>query len=111
MIKFLLSCFLCTLLFGTGLLKAQNIPMTFRNGSLQSIPLVIPGVMNPNLSPRSNSGVSLDVGQKVYFFPTGKGGKRELLFEVKAGWKADTIIFIDKSIELRKKELELASKP
>lgn len=32
------------------------------------------------------------------------------MFEVKADWKADTVIFIDKSIELRKKELELAGK-
>ena len=98
------------MLSGISCLQAQNISMTFRNGSLQSIPLVIPGVMNPNLSPESKSGVSLDVGQKVYFFPKGKGGKRELLFEVKADWKADTIIFIDKSIALRIKELEAANK-
>ncbi|MFY8214091.1 MAG: hypothetical protein ACOVKJ_06505 [Flavobacterium sp.] len=43
--------------------------MTFHNGSFSSIPLVIPGVMNPNLSPLSNSGISLDVGQKFIFFP------------------------------------------
>ena len=52
--------------------NAQNIPMTFHNGSFSSIPLIIPGVMNPNLSHKSNSGVSLDVGQKVYFLPNGK---------------------------------------
>jgi hypothetical protein len=57
--------------------EAQNIPMTFHNGSFRSIPLIIPGVMNPNLNPKSNSGVGLDVGQKVYFFPDGKKKKTE----------------------------------
>ena len=43
------------------------VPFTLRNNSLKSIPLKIPGVMNPNLSPMSNSGVDLAEGQKVYF--------------------------------------------
>jgi hypothetical protein len=85
--------------------KAQNIPMTFHNGSFHSVPLLIPGVMNPNLNPKSNSGVSLDVGQKVYFFPNGKKKSKELLFTVAATWKKDTILQIDKIIEKRKKEL------
>ena len=97
------------LLFIVGLcfasVKAQNIPMTFHNGSFHSIPLIIPGVMNPNLSPKSDSGVGLDVGQKVYFFPNGKKKNRELLFIVNATWKKDTILQIDKIIEKRKKEL------
>ncbi len=79
--------------------------MTFHNGSFYSIPLIIPGVMNPNLSPKSDSGVGLDVGQKVYFFPNGKKKNRELLFIVNATWKKDTILQIDKIIEKRKKEL------
>ena len=85
--------------------NAQNIPMTFHNGSFASIPLVIPGVMNPNLSPKSNSGVSLDVGQKVYFFPNGKKKNKEILFIVAATWKNDTILQIDKMIQKRKREL------
>ena len=85
--------------------KAQNIPMTFHNGSFTTIPLIIPGVMNPNLSPKSNSGVSLDVGQKVYFFPNGKKKNRELLFIVASNWKKDTILQIDKIIKQRKSEL------
>ena len=85
--------------------KAQNIPMSFHNGSFKSISLIIPGVMNPNLSPKSNSGVSLDVGQKVYFFPNGKNKKRELLFIVDVTWKKDTVLQIDKIIEKRKSEL------
>ena len=86
-------------------LNAQNIPMTFHNGSFKSIPLIIPSVMNPNLNPKSNSGVSLDVGQKVYFFPNGKNKNRELLFIVEATWKKDTILQIDEIIEKRKIEL------
>jgi hypothetical protein len=86
-------------------LNAQNIPMTFHNGSFKSIPLIIPGIMNPNLSPKSNSGVSLDVGQKVYFFPNGKKKNRELLFIVDTTWKKDTILQIDEIIEKRKIEL------
>ncbi len=86
-------------------LNAQNIPMTFHNGSFKSIPLIIPGVMNPNLNPKSNSGVSLDVGQKVYFFPNGKKKNKELLFIVDATWKKDTILQIDEIIEKRKIEL------
>ena len=83
----------------------QNIPMTFHNGSFVSIYLNIPGVMNPNLSPKSNSGVSLDAGQVVYFFPNGKNGKKEILFKVSSTWKRDTILQIDEIIKTRKKDL------
>jgi hypothetical protein len=82
---------------------AQNIPMTFHNGSFFSIYLSIPGVMNPNLSPKSNSGVSLDAGQVVYFFPNGKSGKKEILFKVSPTWKRDTILQIDEIIKTRMK--------
>lgn len=84
---------------------AQNIPMTFHNGSICSIYLSIPGVMNPNLFPKSNSGVSLDAGQVVYFYPNGKRGKKEVLFTVNATWKKDTILQIDEIIKVRKKTL------
>lgn len=86
--------------------KAQSIPMTFHNRSFKSIYLIIPGVMNPNLNPKSNSGVSLDVGQKVYFFPDGKKKKKEVLFTVGATWKNDTILEIDQIVETRIKELK-----
>lgn len=82
--------------------QAQNIHMTFHNGSFSSIPLVIPGVMNPNLSPLSNSGISLDVGQKIYFFPNGKRKSKALLFEVDNALKQDTILEIDELIKKRK---------
>lgn len=63
--------------------------------------------MNPNLSPVSNSGVSLDAGQVVYFFPKGKHSKKEILFTVSSTWKKDTILQIDEIISLRKKSLGL----
>jgi hypothetical protein len=74
--------------------KSQAIPMTFHNGSLKSIPLIIPGVMNPNLSPLSDSGVDLEVGQKVFYFPNGKKGKKELLFEVDNTFRAVTFVLL-----------------
>jgi len=95
------------LVFAPFLAFAQNIPMTFHNGSFFSIYLSIPGVMNPNLFPKSNSGVSLDAGQVVYFFPNGKNGKKEILFTVNFSWKRDTILQIDKIIKVRKKELKI----
>lgn len=101
--KKLFLAYLVSLFFAN--LNAQNIPMTFHNGSFKSIPLSIPGVMNPNLSPKSNSGISLDVGQKVYFFPNGKKKNRELLFIVNTSFKRDTILQIDEIIENRKIEL------
>ena len=55
----------------------ESVSFTLRNNSLKSIPLLIPGVMNPNLSPKSNSGVTLKIGQEVLF--RYKGKKRVLL--------------------------------
>jgi hypothetical protein len=81
--------------------KSQTI-MTFHNGSLKSIPLNIPGVMNPNLFPISDSGVTLEVGQKVFYFPNGKKGKKELLFEVDDTFRKDTILQIDEIIKQKK---------
>ena len=76
--------------------------MTFHNGSLKSIPLQIPGVMNPNLSPLSDSGVTLEVGQKVFYFPNGKKDKKELLFSVTSDWKKDTVLQIHEMIRQKK---------
>ena len=55
------------------------ISFTLRNETLKSIPLIIPGVMNPNLSPRSNSGVRLKVGQEINY---RKGGRTRTLLTV-----------------------------
>ena len=95
------------LVFSPFLAFTQNIPMTFHNGSFFPIYLSIPGVMNPNLFPKSNSGVSLDAGQVVYFFPNGKNGKKEILFTVNPSWKRDTILQIDEIIKVRKKSFKI----
>lgn len=62
--------------------------------------------MNPNLSPLSNSGVSLNIGQNVYFYPNGTSKKRELLFTVDESYQEDQVLEIDAMIEKRKKELK-----
>ena len=95
-----------TLLLLTFHSFSQSIHFTFHNGSLKSIPLVIPSVMNPNLSPLSNSGVSLNIGQNVYFYPNGTSKKRELLFTVDESFQQDQILEIDAMIEKRRKELK-----
>lgn len=73
------------------------------NNSVKSIPLIIPGVMNPNLSPFSNSGVSLKPGQKIYF---KKKMKRYLLLEVDETYR-DKKVDVANLIKKRNKELEL----
>ena len=45
----------------------RYVSITLRNETLKSIPLIIPGVMNPNLSPQSNSGVRLKIGQEIKY--------------------------------------------
>lgn len=57
--------------------EGPQINFTLRNSSLRSIPLIIPGVMNPNLNPMSSSGVTLRVGQKIYL--KSSQGKRLIL--------------------------------
>ncbi|HNA59198.1 MAG TPA: hypothetical protein PLJ43_13800, partial [Chitinophagales bacterium] len=74
-----------------------------RNESASSIPLVIPGVMNPNLSPMSNSKVTLEEGQEIFFL---EKKKRYLLLEVSPELNGDTLIVND-LIKKRKQELDL----
>ncbi len=62
--------------------------------------------MNPNLSPLSNSGIELEPGQKIFYFPNGKKGKKELLFEVDNTFRKDTILQIDEIIKQKKKVSE-----
>jgi len=76
---------------------------TLRNNTSKSIPLNIPTVMNPNLSPFSNSGVSLKIGQEVFFY---EGKKKYLLVEVTADLDTDTII-VNELIKERKIVLNL----
>ncbi|RIW12947.1 hypothetical protein D0X99_17795 [Algoriphagus lacus] len=82
----------------------DEVKLTFHNGSLSSIPLIIPGVMNPNLSPMSDSGVTLKMGQKVFF---KEKNKQYLLFEVSPTLKNGDVLEIQDLIKERKKELGL----
>ena len=82
----------------------KSINFTFHNGSLKSIPLVIPSVMNPNLSPMSNSGITLYLGQVVYYFPNGKKRKKEVLFVVDDTFKDGDVLQIDQLIKAKQKE-------
>ncbi|NNE25357.1 MAG: hypothetical protein HKN09_00810 [Saprospiraceae bacterium] len=50
----------------------ERVTFTLQNKSLKSIPLIIPGVMKPNLSPKSKSGVTFRIGQKILFKYKGK---------------------------------------
>lgn len=82
--------------------KKQSISFKLANNSAKSIPLIIPSVMNPNLSPFSKSGVDLKVGQKIFF---KKGMKRYLLLEVTEDIQDGAIIKVDKLLKERKKAL------
>jgi hypothetical protein len=78
------------------------VPFTLRNNSLKSIPLIITSYMNPNLSPKSNSGVDIPVGEKVYF---KYKGKKQLLLVVTEDLKGQTLV-VDKLIKEKIEELE-----
>jgi hypothetical protein len=80
----------------------RYINLTLHNGSLKSIPLIIPTVMNPNLSPMSNSGVSLKIGQEILF--RYKGKRRVLLTVTDELVDGDTIE-IAALLKARKKEI------
>lgn len=97
--KFLMT--LVLLLMGAGMLLA--VPFTLHNKSPFSIPLNIPGVMNPNLSPNSNSKVDLAVGQKIFFYIKKK---KFLLLEVTDALKDKKLDVADLILN-RRKELGL----
>ncbi|MEY4286250.1 MAG: hypothetical protein RL511_323 [Bacteroidota bacterium] len=100
--KILLLALFCSI-FTCHLSAQKSVNFTFHNGSLKSIPLVIPTVMNPNLSPMSNSGITLDMGQVVYFFSNGNKGKKEVLFVVSDTFKDGDVLEIDQLIAEKKK--------
>lgn len=100
----LFTAFVLTISFQTSAQKSINF--TFHNESLQSIPLVIPSVMNPNLNPMSNSGISLDIGQVVYYFPNGTKEKKEVLFVVDESFQNGQVLEIDELIDEKRKSLK-----
>ena len=81
-------------------LSAQTVSFKLHNSTTKKIPLEIPGVMNPILSPMSWSGVNLEVGQKIYFT---QNGKRTLLLEVDKSYEGKKVN-VRKLIRQRKKE-------
>lgn len=60
--------------------------------------------MNPNLSPRSNSGVRLKYGQEIYF---KEGRKKYLLLIVDESIRAEQKLDVAALIKQRRKELGL----
>mgnify|MGYP003685205843 FL=1 len=72
--------------------ETESISFTLNNSSLKSIPLIIPNVMNPNLSPLSNSGVDLKIGQEIFF---KNKGKKILLLRVSDKIKEGEIIDVN----------------
>jgi hypothetical protein len=75
--------------------------LSFENRSEVTIPLEIPGVMNPNLSPKSKSGVTLERGQKVFF---RMNGRRELLLEI-TDEQDGQVVIVDALVAKRSAEL------
>ena len=96
--------FLLVVQFSFGQKETNAIDFTFKNNSIKSIPLIIPGVMNPNLSPFSTSGVTLKMGQEVFF---KNNGKKYLLFIVDDKNYKGQVLVINELIKKRKKELNL----
>jgi hypothetical protein len=82
----------------------EYINFTLRNNTVQSIPLIIPNVMNPNLSPFSNSGVSLKVGQEILF---KANGKKQVLLVVSKSIKDGEVLDVAAVLKERKKQLRL----
>ena len=77
--------------------ESDGVSFTLRNNTLQSIPLVIPSVMNPSLSPKSNSGVYLKYGRKVYL---RRGVTKKLILTVDETIREGALIDVDSIIGL-----------
>ena len=86
--------------------KPEDLYISFslRNETAQSIPLIIPGVMNPNLSPFSNSGVSLKIGQQINF---RQGLKTYTLLTVSPDIEEGAVLEIGALLKAKKIELGL----
>ncbi len=97
--KIVISLSVVLFITSMNVLNAQTIPMTFRNASPNHIYMSIPGVWEASLVPRSNMGLNLSNKQKVYFYPNGRTGAKELLFTVNSSWTRDTVLQIDAIIE------------
>lgn len=83
---------------------ATSVRFTLQNSTLTSIPLIIPKVMNPNLSPLSKSGVDLKFGQEILF---REKGKNYTLLIVDEKIKPDQVIDVAALLKDRRQELGL----
>lgn len=84
--------------------NTERISFKLINSSSASIPLIIPNVMNPNLSPNSTSCVDLEPGQEILF---KYKGKRYVLFTVDASIKEGDKIDVYELLQTRKAALGL----
>lgn len=82
----------------------KSITFTLANKGAKSIPLLIPTVMNPNLSPFSTSGVELKIGQEILF---REKGKKYVLLTVSSDIQEGELIDVGKLLRKRKSELGL----
>jgi len=84
----------------------QNSSVSFKliNPSAKSIPLIIPNVMNPNLSPFSESGVDLKLGQEILF---RQKGKKYVLLTVSNEIQDGEKVNVRKLLNARKKEFPI----
>ncbi len=84
--------------------RVEAVTITLRNNSAKSIPLIIPTVMNPNLSPFSNSGVTLKMGQEILF---KNKGRKYVLLTIDDSIKDGDVLEMNKLLKEKKKELGL----
>ncbi len=86
--------------------KTNSNAISFKliNKSAKSIPLIIPNVMSPNLSPFSTSGVDLKIGQELLF---KNKGKKYVLLTVDETIKEGQEIDVNHLLKDRRKELGL----
>jgi len=88
----------------TSYIGQDHVQFVLANTSDQPIPLLIPNVMNPNLSPNSESGVDLKKGQEILF---RSEGKKYVLLTVDADIEDGAIIDVADVLLERKKVLGL----
>lgn len=84
-------------------LSDNHYAFTLRNNTAVSIPLHIPEVMNPNLSPFSNSSVDLKEGQEIFFY---EHKKKYLLLTVTPEVEGKTLV-VNELIKERRTALNL----
>ena len=75
----------------------REINLKLINDSSTSISLIIPGVMSPNLSPKSTSNVKLKIGQEIIF---KKNMSKPIIFTVSEKNVDGDKIYINELIEM-----------